>query len=184
MCQLEESVACYVYIREVQDKVQSLQQQLAGTQAELGSLQQQYSLGEKRLVRASKLISALGDEAGRWGQAADALLTRLNLLVGELLLRSLFDGQCIFVMVQNSKGDATSTVSFVSMLFSYQGMLCRGVHSHVYCISCRCICDSAYGFDVNCCNCDCIAAVPGKLQTPLITASTSLLIGFFSTVKC
>ena len=66
----------------MQDKVQLLQQQLADTQAELGSLQQQYSLGEKRLVRASKLISALGDEAGRWGQAADSLLTRLNLLVG------------------------------------------------------------------------------------------------------
>ena len=71
--------------REVQDKVQGLQQQLSDTQAELGSLQQQYSIGEKRLVRASKLISALGDEAGRWSLAADALLTRLNLLVGETL---------------------------------------------------------------------------------------------------
>ena len=70
--------------REVQDKVQSLQQQLTDTQAELGGLQQQYNLGEKRLVRASKLISALGDEAGRWGTAADNLLTRLNLLVGTL----------------------------------------------------------------------------------------------------
>ena len=66
--------------------MQSLQQQLADTQAELGSLQHQYNLGEKRLVRASKLISALGDEAGRWGQAADSLLTRLHLLVGQSLL--------------------------------------------------------------------------------------------------
>lgn len=71
----------------MQDKVQSLQQQLAGTQAELGRLQQQYSLGEKRLMRASKLISALGDEAGRWSQAAESLLTRLNLLLGQCLLR-------------------------------------------------------------------------------------------------
>ena len=64
------------------EKVQSLKQQLSDTQTELTSLQQQYSLGEKRLVRASKLISALGEEAGRWGNSADALATRLQLLIG------------------------------------------------------------------------------------------------------
>ena len=65
------------------EKVQSLKEQLSGTQTELASLQQQYSLSEKRLVRASKLISALGDEAGRWGTSADTLATRLQLLIGQ-----------------------------------------------------------------------------------------------------
>lgn len=66
--------------------MQSLKQQLAGTQTELASLQQAYSLGEKRLVRASKLISALGDEAGRWGNSADSLAKRLQLLTGQIEL--------------------------------------------------------------------------------------------------
>ena len=68
--------------RGVVEKVQSLKQQLSDTQTELASLQQAYNLGEKRLVRASKLISALGDEAGRWGNSADTLATRLQLLIG------------------------------------------------------------------------------------------------------
>jgi len=68
--------------REVVEKVQSLKQQLSDTQTELASLQQAYNLGEKRLVRASKLISALVDEAGRWGNSADTLATRLQLLIG------------------------------------------------------------------------------------------------------
>ncbi|KAL3130871.1 hypothetical protein ABBQ38_000200 [Trebouxia sp. C0009 RCD-2024] len=73
-------------LREVVEKVQSLKEQLAGTQTELASLQQQYSLSQKRLVRASKLISALGDEAGRWGVSADTLATRLQLLIGDVFL--------------------------------------------------------------------------------------------------
>ena len=71
--------------REVVEKVQSLKDQLAATQTELASLQQQYSLSEKRLVRASKLISALGDEADRWGISADTLATRLQRLIGQSL---------------------------------------------------------------------------------------------------
>lgn len=75
-------------LREVVQKVQSLKEQLSGTQTELASLQQQYSLSEKRLVRASKLISALGDEAGRWNNSADLLATRLQLLIGQTLCRA------------------------------------------------------------------------------------------------
>ena len=63
--------------------MQSLKEQLSSTQTGLASLQQQYSLSEKRLVRASKLISALGDEAGRWAATADSLTTRLQLLTGQ-----------------------------------------------------------------------------------------------------
>lgn len=80
--------------REVVEKVQSLKSQLSDTQTELASLQQQYSLSEKRLVRASKLISALGDEAGRWGISADTLATRLQLLIGQSLQRS-YTGVCM-----------------------------------------------------------------------------------------
>ena len=86
-CWLPTPPAAYISIwccRGVVEKVQSLKQQLSDTQSELASLQQQYNLGEKRLVRASKLISALGEEAGRWGNSADALATRLQLLVGML----------------------------------------------------------------------------------------------------
>ena len=68
------------------EKVQSLKQQLSDTHSELASLQQQFNLGEKRLVRANKLISALGEEAGRWGLTADTIATRLQLLIGQLCL--------------------------------------------------------------------------------------------------
>lgn len=83
--------------REVVEKVQSLKAQLSDTQTELASLQQQYSLSEKRLVRASKLISALGDEAGRWGISADTLATRLQLLIGQSVQR---DDGCMSLRVK------------------------------------------------------------------------------------
>ena len=94
--------------REVQDKVQSLQQQLAGTQAELGSLQQQYSLGEKRLVRASKLISALGDGAKLQTPCSHASTSLLVSTCSQLLLNTvrqdlsphLFVHICLFVCAQ------------------------------------------------------------------------------------
>ena len=68
--------------RDMVEKVDRLRQQLADTQAELASLQAQYSLGEKRLARASKLMAALGNEAVRWTAAAEALTARLQLLPG------------------------------------------------------------------------------------------------------
>ena len=67
------------------ERVEHLRQQLADTQAELASLQAQYSLGEKRLARASKLMAALGNEAVRWTAAAEALTARLQLLPGARL---------------------------------------------------------------------------------------------------
>ena len=84
--------------REVVEKVHSLKAQLSDTQTELASLQQQYSLSEKRLVRASKLISALGDEAGRWSMSADTLTTSLQLLIGRSLTRGLHVPLCACVI--------------------------------------------------------------------------------------
>ena len=86
------------------EKVQSLKAQLSDTQTELASLQQQYSLSEKRLVRASKLISALGDEAGRWSMSADTLATSLQLLIGQSLTRGLHVPLCVCVISSNRNG--------------------------------------------------------------------------------
>eukprot|EP00891_Asterochloris_glomerata_P001497 jgi/Astpho2/1497/e_gw1.00026.129.1_t len=82
----EQLAATRAQLRDVVEKVDHLKQQLADTQAELGSLQAQYSLGEKRLARASKLMAALGNEAVRWTAAAEALTARLQLLPGDVLL--------------------------------------------------------------------------------------------------
>ena len=53
-------------LREIEAKVDGLQQALENTQSELQSLQHQADLSAKRLGRAEKLISALGDESVRW----------------------------------------------------------------------------------------------------------------------
>ncbi|KAF8058456.1 DNAH6 [Scenedesmus sp. PABB004] len=67
-------------------KVSGLQGQLAETQRELASLQFQADLCGKRLGRAGRLTSLLGDELVRWGAAADGLGARLGLLLGDTLL--------------------------------------------------------------------------------------------------
>jgi dynein heavy chain len=46
----------------------------------------QADLCGKRLGRAGKLTSLLGDELVRWGTAADDLAGRLELLVGDALM--------------------------------------------------------------------------------------------------
>ena len=46
----------------------------------------QADLCGKRLGRADKLTSLLGDELVRWGAAADVLGGRLDLLVGDVLM--------------------------------------------------------------------------------------------------
>ncbi|WIA37814.1 hypothetical protein OEZ86_014676 [Tetradesmus obliquus] len=82
-------------LKAIREKVAALQQQLADTQRELASLQFQSELASlqfqadlcgKRLGRAGKLTSLLGDELVRWGAAADALGGRLALLVGDALM--------------------------------------------------------------------------------------------------
>ncbi len=73
---------------EIEAKVEMLQAQLEGTQAELASLQQQADLSQKRLGRAEKLISVLGDESVRWKQTAEELGDRMLLLVGDVFLSS------------------------------------------------------------------------------------------------
>ncbi|DBA83803.1 TPA: hypothetical protein ACH3X1_006326, partial [Trebouxia sp. C0004] len=117
-------------LREVIEKVQSLKQQLSDTQTELASLQQAYNLGEKRLVRASKLISALGDEAGRWGNSADTLATRLQLLIGDVFLAAAcisyvgpFTGIYRDRLVQGWRGRCQDLGVPVSDPFSLQAIL-------------------------------------------------------------
>ncbi|KAJ9505503.1 hypothetical protein QJQ45_023787, partial [Haematococcus lacustris] len=73
-------------LSEIEAKVEALQAQLESTQSELASLQQQADLSGKRLGRAEKLISALGDESVRWKATAEDLGDRMLLLVGDVFL--------------------------------------------------------------------------------------------------
>eukprot|EP00878_Enallax_costatus_P041820 GHUV01048713.1.p1 GENE.GHUV01048713.1~~GHUV01048713.1.p1 ORF type:complete len:360 (+),score=84.12 GHUV01048713.1:426-1505(+) len=73
-------------LKAIRDKVAALQQQLADTQKELASLQFQADLCSKRLGRAGKLTSLLGDELVRWGEAADELAVKLQLIVGDAFM--------------------------------------------------------------------------------------------------
>lgn len=66
--------------------MERLQVQLESTQEELASLQFQADLSQKRLTRASKLTSALGDESVRWKATAEDLGDRMQLLVGDVFL--------------------------------------------------------------------------------------------------
>jgi len=73
-------------LQQIEKKVDDLQSHLQTTQTELSNLQQQADLSSKRLGRAAKLISALGDESVRWRSTADELGEKMLLLVGDVFL--------------------------------------------------------------------------------------------------
>lgn len=81
-------------LQEVVDKVEALSAQLLSTQNELKELQEQADLCEKRLLRAGKLTSALGDEAVRWTETAGQLEERLVQLVGDVFLSAAMISYC------------------------------------------------------------------------------------------
>lgn len=65
------------------DKVEALEAHLQRTQEDVESLQGQVVLSEKRLARAGKLMSALGDEAVRWSQTAEEIAGCLAAVSGQ-----------------------------------------------------------------------------------------------------
>ncbi|CAG9464970.1 unnamed protein product [Pedinophyceae sp. YPF-701] len=75
-------------LQEVVDKVNGLQKQLEDTQSELKSLQEQADISQRRLTRAGKLTSALGDEAVRWTETAGTIAEQMVQLVGDVFLGS------------------------------------------------------------------------------------------------
>ena len=70
-------------LQEVVDKVDNLQKQLDTSQKELKELKDLAELSEKRLARAGKLTSALGDEAVRWSETAEQIAQSMILLIGD-----------------------------------------------------------------------------------------------------
>ncbi len=75
-------------LNEVESRVAELQRQLRQAETDKKSLADQAELCEKRLVRAGKLTSALGDEAIRWGETAEVISKNLERLVGDVFLAS------------------------------------------------------------------------------------------------
>ena len=63
-----------------------LNAQLAANQDELASLQQQYTLAEKRLARAGTLIDSLAGEAVRWQESSEAHDAAKGTLVGDAFI--------------------------------------------------------------------------------------------------
>jgi len=66
--------------------VEGLQKQLAHAQREQNDLNGQAELTRKRLTRAAKLTTALGDEGVRWQASADKLAGDVGLLVGDVFI--------------------------------------------------------------------------------------------------
>ncbi|KAI5075577.1 hypothetical protein GOP47_0009653 [Adiantum capillus-veneris] len=73
-------------LSDVEAQVELLKKNLEQTQAEQARLLEQALVTESRLVRAEKLTSALGDEAVRWKETADAIGARSDLLIGDVFL--------------------------------------------------------------------------------------------------
>ena len=77
-------------LQEVVDKVDNLQKQLDTSQKELKELKDLAELSEKRLARAGKLTSALGDEAVRWSETAEQIAQSMILLIGDVFNASAY----------------------------------------------------------------------------------------------
>ena len=73
-------------MQAVIDRVAGLEAQLAGAQQEQKDLNDQANLTKRRLERAGKLTTALGDEGVRWQQSADKLTIDMDLLVGDVFI--------------------------------------------------------------------------------------------------
>jgi len=73
-------------LKEVEDKVAELQRNLKVAEEDQRDLQAQADLAAKRLNRAGKLTSALGDEAVRWKATAKEIGDSMPLLVGDVFL--------------------------------------------------------------------------------------------------
>ncbi|KAJ3098250.1 Dynein heavy chain 3, axonemal [Phlyctochytrium planicorne] len=75
-------------LKEVEDKMATLEAGFRAMTAKKADLEQQVDLCGKKLVRAEKLIGGLGGEKDRWSEAARTLTITYNNLIGDVLLAS------------------------------------------------------------------------------------------------
>lgn len=73
-------------LKNVLDKLQALNDQLAAENKNKKELEDNIQLCSDKLVRAEELIGGLGGEKKRWGQTAASLKDMLNNVVGDILL--------------------------------------------------------------------------------------------------
>jgi dynein heavy chain len=75
-------------LKEVQDKLQKLQDELEFNKNKKADLENQVDLCSKKLTRATQLIESLGGEKDRWGESARTLGITFNNLTGDVLVAS------------------------------------------------------------------------------------------------
>ena len=75
-------------LRDVQEKLQKLEEQLEQNKARKVDLENQVDLCSKKLDRAEKLLGGLGGERSRWKQAALDLSQKYINLTGDVLISS------------------------------------------------------------------------------------------------
>ena len=75
-------------LKEVQDKMQLLQQTLDDNKQRKADLEAQVDLCSKKLVRAKQLIESLGGEKDRWTESAHNLGIQYENLTGDVLIAS------------------------------------------------------------------------------------------------
>lgn len=75
-------------LKEVQDKLQALYDELEVMQQKKKTLEDNIDLCSKKLVRAEKLIGGLGGEKDRWTTTASELAEKYHNITGDVLLSS------------------------------------------------------------------------------------------------
>ena len=75
-------------LKEVQDRLQTLNDNFKQATEKKETLEFQVDLCEKKLDRANKLIGGLGGEKTRWGEAAQMLQQQYDNLTGDVLISS------------------------------------------------------------------------------------------------
>lgn len=75
-------------LKEVQDKLQALYDELEVMQQKKKTLEDNIDLCSKKLVRAEKLIGGLGGEKDRWTTTASVLAEKYYNITGDVLLSS------------------------------------------------------------------------------------------------
>ncbi|EAR85626.2 dynein heavy chain (macronuclear) [Tetrahymena thermophila SB210] len=75
-------------LKEANDKVQRLNDELTFTQNNKIRLQQRYQECQLQLERATQLIESLGGEKGRWKELAEQLKSEYDKLTGDVLISS------------------------------------------------------------------------------------------------
>ena len=77
-------------VKELQDKLDVLMKAYTAAMDKKKAAEDEAARCERRLSLANRLVSALGSEKGRWGEAIDRLAAELTVVHGDVLLSSAF----------------------------------------------------------------------------------------------